>query len=549
MRVAKTAIDIATVGRLRTPGGPAVRPRMNRETAQDQILRDVFRLLRRQKWVIIGTAVIAVAVAIVYSVLKTPEYHATAQIQFVDQSQYLSTIGTPVPFTGLDPAKLAAQEAERVTSARVVSAVAKDVKSDLSNKEIKDSVQASVNPDNNLVSLTVTADSARLAADLANAFANETKKIFTDAQRAQLLSEARSLDRSVRHLDTGSIQKQVAETDAARLRSVAKVANPVEVASPATEPGSPATPKPVRDSVLALFLGLVFGALLAFLRDSLDRRLKDPHEVQHQLQFPLLGSVQHDTLGGIGFVRNGNQASSDQALEPFRIMRSNVEFLSPERPIKTLAVTSPLAEEGKSTVAAGLATAAALADKRVLLVECDLRRPVFADRLDIAATPGLTDWATGQAKPPDVLQQITLDRQNGHREDDDVESHRLTVISAGAFSPQPAEVLASKRFREFVEQVGEVYDLVVLDCAPLLPVGDALEVLRQADAALLCIRLDQTTREQALAAKAAIEHLPPRPVGLVLTGVRPGREGYYYGYYSSKAPSQPAIVVQPPSSG
>jgi Mrp family chromosome partitioning ATPase len=121
------------------------------------------------------------------------------------------------------------------------------------------------------------------------------------------------------------------------------------------------------------------------------------------------------------------------------------------------------------------------------------------------------------------------------------------VISAGSFSPEPSELLASKRFREFVDQVKEVYDLVVFDCAPLLPVGDALQVLPIADAALLCIRLDQTTREQALAAKGAIEHLPERPIGLVLTGVRPGREGYYYGYYSSQ-PSQPAIVVQPPSS-
>jgi non-specific protein-tyrosine kinase len=124
----------------------------------------------------------------------------------------------------------------------------------------------------------------------------------------------------------------------------------------------------------------------------------------------------------------------------------------------------------------------------------------------------------------------------------------MTVISSGNFSAHPAELLASGRFKEFVNEVKRVYELVILDCAPLLPVGDTLEVLPQADAALLCIRLDQTTRDQALAAKAAIEHLPERPVGLVLTGVRPGRDGYYYGYYSSRMPSQPAIVVQPPRS-
>jgi non-specific protein-tyrosine kinase len=123
----------------------------------------------------------------------------------------------------------------------------------------------------------------------------------------------------------------------------------------------------------------------------------------------------------------------------------------------------------------------------------------------------------------------------------------LTVISAGSFSPEPAELLASRRFKEFIDQVREVYDLVVLDCAPLLPVGDSLEVIPHADGVLLCVRLDQTTREQARAAKAAIEHLPERPVGLVLTGLRPGREGYYYGYYSSRAPRGPMAGQRPDS--
>ena len=166
---------------------------MNREVAQDQILRDVLRLLRRQKWVIIGTMLLAVAAAVAYSLLKTKEYEATAQIQFVDQSQYLSTIGTAAPFSGQTPAQTAAQGAERVTSAEVVSAVAQDVNSDLSESEIKDSVETAVNPDSSLVSLTVTAESAKLAADLANAFAIETKNVLTERQRSQLLSQARSL--------------------------------------------------------------------------------------------------------------------------------------------------------------------------------------------------------------------------------------------------------------------------------------------------------------------------------------------------------------------
>jgi receptor protein-tyrosine kinase/non-specific protein-tyrosine kinase len=532
---------------------------MNSEASQNQILRDVFRVLRRQRWVILITTLVAVAAAIAYSVLKTPEYQATSVLQFVDQTNYLAELGLSVPFTGESPAQQAAQNATRITSPPVVDAVAKDVDSGLSNSQVKDSVTTSVSPDDNLVSVTAQASSAKLSSDLANAYANETKRILTDGQQTRLQQTAKSLENSVDKQPDGSIAKVNAQQNASRLRSIAKVARPVEIVKDATEPGSPASPKPVRDTALALVLGLVFGTLLAFLRDSFDRRLTDPHEVQHELQIPMLGYVEDDALGGVGIARNGSKKNRgpEHGLEPFRILRSNVDFLALDHPIKSLAVTSPVAEEGKSSVAAGLASAAALAGKRVLLVECDLRRPVLAERFRIDASPGLSDWAVGNAAPNEVIQSLPLDRTNGNRGDGQVTAKELqtvdgtpslTVISAGTFSPRPAELLASRRFKEFVAQVKEVYDLVVFDCTPLLPVGDALEVLPEADAALLCIRLNQTTREQAQAAKAALEHLPERPVGLVLTGVRPGREGYYYGYYSSRPSSAPAMMT-PAASG
>jgi capsular exopolysaccharide synthesis family protein len=239
--------------------------------------------------------------------------------------------------------------------------------------------------------------------------------------------------------------------------------------------------------------------------------------------------------------QNGAGRQSEASIEAFRILRSNVEFLSPDRPLRTIAITSPVAEEGKSTVAAGLATASALAGKRVLLLECDLRRPVLAERFRLGAQPGLTDWLSGGAQPAEVVQVARAKRDPIQRQKGTIRSNGtsanlgLATIVAGSWSPRPTELLGSDRFRELLEDVGQVYDLVVLDCAPLLPVGDSLEILPLVDALLVCIRLDQTTREQAVAAKGVIDHLPPRPTGIVITGVRPGREGYYYGYYSSSA--------------
>jgi len=109
------------------------------------------------------------------------------------------------------------------------------------------------------------------------------------------------------------------------------------------------------------------------------------------------------------------------------------------------------------------------------------------------------------------------------------------VIPAGGTVLQPTEMLASRGFEEFLRQLKEAYDLVVIDCAPLLPVGDTLEVLPQVDAVLLCVRLRQTTLDQAAAANEVMEHLADKPKGLVITGLTRGGEDDYYGYYSSSS--------------
>jgi capsular exopolysaccharide synthesis family protein len=259
---------------------------------------------------------------------------------------------------------------------------------------------------------------------------------------------------------------------------------------------------------------------------------------------PTIGYVDAAVLGTAGFGANGAVPASDAGMEAFRILRSNVDLMARDHPIRTVAVTSPLAEEGKSTVAAGLASASALAGKRVLLIECDLRRPILAQRFNLRSEPGLTDWIGGGVRPGDIVQQTPIDQNGSQANAPARQAPTFVTIVAGSVSAQPAEQLASERFRTMISQVQKVYDLVVFDCAPLLPVGDALEILPKVDGILMCIRLDQTTRDQAGAARAALDHLPPRPTGLVITGVRPGRHGYYYGYYSAEV-MRPPILTPP----
>jgi capsular exopolysaccharide synthesis family protein len=194
--------------------------------------------------------------------------------------------------------------------------------------------------------------------------------------------------------------------------------------------------------------------------------------------------------------------------------------------VKTVLVTSALPQEGKSTVATSLASAYVLAGKRTLLVECDLRRPTMAKRLSCEQSPGLSDYLIGQATPTEVVQKVPLvEPQNG------TAAPTLVAITAGSPTPRPAELLASKRFGAFLDQVREAYDVVVIDSTPLLSVGDSLQLVPRVDGVVLCVRAEQTTREQARAARQALEHFPDRPTGVVVTGVKPGHE-LDYGYYS-----------------
>ena len=177
-----------------------------------------------------------------------------------------------------------------------------------------------------------------------------------------------------------------------------------------------------------------------------------------------------------------------------------------------------------------------MAGARVLLLEGDLRRPSFARRLGVSASPGLTEYLRGTAEPQEVVQLVDLyPPQSGEKAGGPAEPAvaRLACIAAGSHGGDAAELLASARFSHFISEVRGAYDLVVVDSSPLLAVVDPLEIVEQSDAVLLCARVHKTTRDELRAARSALGNLPERPYGAVITGLRrdgPDAYPYYYGY-------------------
>ncbi len=500
-------------------------------------LRDYLRVLRDQAFVIALIAIVAAAVAYVYSSRQPKVYSASADIGIQDVSQQLALL----PGGSVSPNVPAEQTPQGRAATIHEPKVAREVKRELgdrvSARQIEAAVGSAVDPSSYLVKVTAIWSSGRFATRLANAFAKAAAKDINRRGRAQFTETLGNLRRRVNRLGESpadQAQRFALIEQISRIEFLSGSSQFADVVKRAQEPGALASPRTRRSTMLGLLLGLALGFFVAFLRDSLDRRLRGGREIQEQLSLPLLGHVRNDAMGQVVRSVNGHAGEFAEDQEAFSILRRNLEFLSVDSPLRSILVTSPLAGEGKSTVAASLACASVIAGKQTLLVECDLRRSSLAQRLGLAASPGLTDYLARRAEPAEILQTVELaPSQNGRNGPLPLDRQStLVCIMAGTPSPQPAEMLGSERLREFLEAVTSTYEVVVLDSSPLLSVADTRELLPQVDGVLVCIRSLQTTREQALAAKTALQHYPERPTGIVVTGLG-HRDAEQYGYYAA----------------
>lgn len=510
-----------------------------------QTLRDYLRVIRAQRWLILLFVLAFGAAAFAYSARQDEQYEAEASVAYKEPTEALDLVGGST-FPRQAPDTRAAINAELITRSEVARRVREALGLNVSVEALQGAVNARAEARTNLVVLQARAGSAEFAARLANEFARQGIAVANEEQRDRVADAEASVRRSLRDAERSARRRDVPLSDftraafidrITRLQALTDFGESAEVTKLAEVPSTPVSPKPVRNTVLGVILGLTLGLLAAFIRDSLDVRLRGAREIQAQVKLPLLGHVGSEAMGSAGAAsQNGHRSLSPADLESFRILRKNLEFLDVDRPLRTIAVTSGLPEEGKSTVAAALAAAYAQAGRNTLLLECDLRRPALAKRLGLEAAPGLTDYLGEHASPPQVLQSVTLGSSeaggSGNGATGAAGVSKLVCITAGQAVPRPADVLGSQRFRDLLAQLRDAYDVVVLDTSPLLSVADTLEVLPQVDGVILCVRAGRTSREEAKAAKSALDHLPERPTGLVVTGIKPGDETDY-GYYSS----------------
>jgi capsular exopolysaccharide synthesis family protein len=451
-------------------------------------LRDYIRILRKSWVLIVLLTLVGIGAAAGYSIMQTPTYSATSKV-------FVSTQGSGSASDLAQGSSFTTQRVKTYSELVTTPIVLLPVIASLDLKTTGDKLALLVTPtatlDTSIIEIAVTdADPVR-AADIANAISS-------------------SLSSVVETIETSD------STDAVTPVKL----TPVQQASVPLTPQSPKVPLNI---ALGALVGLALGIGIAVLRETLETRIRNEHDVELVTDVPVLGGIVFDPRAKDRPLIVQVDPKSPRA-ESFRTLRTNLQFLDADREDRCFVITSSIESEGKSTTAANLAIALADNGSRVLLVDADLRRPKVADYMGLEGAVGLSDALIGRANLKDVVQPWG--------------KAGLYVLPAGSVPPNPSELLGSARMESMLAEFNRAFDVVIFDSPPLLPVTDAAILAKKVGGAIIIVAAGRTHKNQLKGAVTALHNVGAPISGLVLTMLPTkgpdaygyGRYGYGYGY-------------------
>jgi polysaccharide biosynthesis transport protein len=369
--------------------------------------------------------------------------------------------------------------------------------SNVSQAEIESAISSEQQGESDIIKVTATTTDPELAAEISNAYATE----FIALRRTS----------AHQGLQTGS----------------------VETVEQAVPDSSPVSPKPTRNVIFGIVIGLVLGIGVALLLEQLDRRVKTQDDIADTMGIPLLASVAKRKA----FDRNhlGNGEMSPEDLEAFRMLRANLRYFGANRDVKSVLVTSAEPGEGKTLVSLGLALAAAGAGERVLLLEADMRDPGLSRVLKLPQGAGLSrTLAEGDKALADAM--TTVSAEDLTKSAGEV---TIDVLPAGEIPLNPPALLESPQMKELIANAETTYDFIVIDTPPLLAVADSIPLISVVSGVLVVSGLGVSTRTSAGDLIEQLHRLNATILGLVVNFAQGGQRSYGYGRPAEIAVAKP----------
>lgn len=518
-------------------------------------MRHYLAVMRRQVLLIAVIAIVLGAAGYAYSAAKTPYYEATAQLLYVPQLD----ITNPLNQGFIDPTaqELQLQSAvTTITAPAIHHAVATQIGDPGSvpghsvSAAITTSDPLSSSPVDNGVAVTVVSTDPRWSAKLANTYAQAFVDWSVANDRTRLTAAETVISAKLKQLKatgqqgTSDFTMLTNDQQELEILSAASTGN-FSLAVPATPPSTPSDPKPKRTAAMAVVLGLFFGIGFAFLREKLDTRLHNHREVGEIVGLPVIGRVAK--IPEEALARGSLVVASEtegRAAESIRVLRSNLQFASLGEKNQVLVVMSAQKGEGKSLLTCNLAASLALAGKKVMLIDADLRRPRVHSIFGIHNTRGVSSVIAGFCSLEDALQTYNFEspravtiRVNGDKPPavDADAPPRLTLLAAGPQPPNPGEMVASRQFATMISELStRKFDYILIDSPAFLAVGDAAAVAAVADAIVLLVNLKMTNRPTLEEAHDFLRSLPPNKLGVVTVMDSVGKNERYH-YYAQNA--------------
>jgi succinoglycan biosynthesis transport protein ExoP len=513
------------------------------DSHESSSLRDYLHVIRRRKWVIALAVVVVPAAALAISYQQQHRYRATAEVLLSQQNLASSLTGIQNQVLQQSADRSAATQAELAATPTVAKRTleATGLAGSRTPGQLLASSSVSAQANADLLDFHVTDPGPTVAAQLANEYARQYTIYRRELDTGAIVAARKEVEQRIAELEAAGNQKSalyasLVEKDQ-QLRTLETLqtsnASVVKKASGAAQ----VQPKPTRNAVLGLMLGLVLGLGLAFLREALDTKVRGAEGITHRLGLPLLGRLAQPPRG----LRANNELVTlaephGVHAEAFRMLRTNLEFVNLERGARSIMITSAVQAEGKTTTVSNLAVTLARAGRHVLLVDLDLRRPYIDQFFDLTGHPGLTEVVLGhvdleQAIVPVPL--VALPKRSPSQNGGVRAAGLLEVVGAGPIPPDPGEYVSSAALGDVMNRLASRAEIMLIDAPPLLVVGDAMALSARIDAILVVTRLNVVRRPMLNEVKRALDGSLAPALGFVLTEAELDETygyGYAYGY-------------------